>query len=348
MTRLAAIVCTIFFVGVAPDERPAQRLDAIRHAKVWAATDVKSKDLKAGPQGPKAFAPGAEVTCTYMDVAHGSGSTPKFHCMLPNGPVGREIKVRYGKENGEVYAQVAATRLFWALGFPANAMYPVKVTCRGCANDPFNDPPPPDGSAPVVFDPAIVDVSYPGTTIEASSDEGWSWKELDDVDEASGGATRAERDALRLLAVFVQHSSNKPINQRLVCADPPACSQTIMMVPDLGKTFGAANAGNKDAKAAVNFAAWSHEPIWKDAAQCIGNLHWSWSGSLSNPRISEAGRKLLADQLNQLSDTQLTDLFTVARFTDRDPSATVAQWVEAFKAKRAEITNQKCAELPAK
>jgi len=88
------------------------------------------------------------------------------------------------------------------------------------------------------------------------------------------------------------------------------------------------DAGNNDAKASVNFAAWSQEPVWKDAASCEGNLHWSWSGSMSNPRISEAGRALLAGQLNQLTDAQLKDLFEVARFTDRDPSATVAQWVE--------------------
>lgn len=341
MARLIAVLCVVF-LGALPQQRPEQRMDAIHHAKVWMATDVASKNLKTGPEGPKAFAPGAALTCTYIDQSHGNGSTPKFHCMLPDGPVGRDIKVRYGKQNGEVYAQVAATRLFWALGFPANAMYPVKVTCRGCAADPFNEKPPADGSAPVVFDPATVDEPYPGTTIETDPDEGWSWKELDLVDEKTGGATVAERDALKLLAVFVQHSSNKPINQRIVCLDAPTCSKTVMMIPDLGKTFGAANAGNNDAKASVNFAAWSHEPVWKDAASCEGNLHWSWSGSMSNPRISEAGRALLAGQLNQLTDAQLTDLFSVARFTERDPTATVAQWIEAFKAKRAEITNRKC------
>ena len=35
----------------------------------------------------------------------------------------------------------------------------------------------------------------------------------------------------------------------------------------------------------------------------------------------------LADLLNQLTDAQLRDPFEVARFTERDPSATVADWV---------------------
>lgn len=321
---------------------PDPRLDAIRHAKVWTTTDVGSKNLKAGPQGPLAFAAGETVPCEFIDKPHGKGSTPKFHCKLASG---REVKVRYGRTNGEVYAQVAATRLLWALGFPANAMYPVKVVCRGCPADPFNGRPA-AGSAPVTFDPATIDESAPGLTIETRPDEGWSWKELDQIDEQAGGATRAERDALKLLAVLIQHSSNKPINQRILCANPPACSQVSMMIADLGKTFGSASWRNSDATAAVNFSEWSREPIWKSATMCTGSLHWSLSGSLSDPAVSEAGRALLASLLNQLTDAQLTDLFTVARVTDRDPSATVAQWVEAFKAKRVEIGRRKCALPP--
>lgn len=339
MIRLLAVLCVAVLGST-----PAQRQEAIHHAKVLvAAPNVKAMNLRAGPPGPGAFAPGTPVTCTFIDQPHGKGSTPKFHCMLSTGPVGRDIKVRYGKQNGEVYAQVAATRLFWALGFPANAMYPVKVTCRGCPADPFNDKPH-EGTPPVIFDPATVDEPYPGDTIETDPDQGWAWNELSRIDEEAGGASVAERDALKLLAVFVQHSSNKPINQRIVCTDPPACSRPVMMIADLGKTFGAANIGNDDIKGAVNYAAWSHEAVWKDAAKCTGNLHWTWSGSMSNPRISEGGRKLLADRLSQLTDAQLKDLFEVARFTDRDPSATVAQWVEVFKEKRADIVNHTCPE----
>ena len=335
MTR-ALILCSVIALGAAA---PVQRLDAIRHAKVWTATDVKSMNLKTGPAGPQAFAAGATVTCDFVDKPHGKGSTPKFHCKLPSG---REIKVRYGKENGEVYAHVAATRLLWALGFPANQMYPVKVVCRGCPADPFTAKAPIGESAPVTFDPATIDEQAPGTTVETKPDEGWSWKELDLVNEASGGATRAERDALKLLAVFIQHSSNKAINQRIVCVNPPSCSQSLMMIADLGKTFGKANAGNDDTTGAVNFAGWSGESIWKHSSGCVGNLHWTWSGSLSDPAIGEPGRKLLVDRLNQLTDAQIRDLFEVARFTDRDRTATVAQWVEAFKTKRAEITNRQC------
>lgn len=335
MSRALVLLLAVAAVSAAPNPR----LDAIRHAKVWAATDVKSMNLRTGPQGSGAFAPGETITCDFVNQSHGSGSTPKFHCKLPSG---RELKVRYGKQNGEVYAQVAATRLFWALGFPANRMSPVKVICRGCPADPFEGKPPPAGSAPVTFDPATIDEAAPGTTIETKPDEGWKWKELDLINESAGGATRAERDALKLLAVFIQHSSNKSINQRIVCVNPPACSATQMLIADLGKTFGKANMGNDDATGAANFSAWSREKIWKDASGCVGNLHWTWSGSLSDPVIGEGGRKLLSDRLNQLSDAQLRDLFDVARFQDRDPTATIVQWIDAFKRKRAEISGRAC------
>ena len=42
----------------------------------------------------------------------------------------------------------------------------------------------------------------------------------------------------------------------------------------------------------------------------------------------------------QLTDQQLRDLFEVARFTRRDPTSTVDDWVRVFKQKRDEIANR--------
>jgi hypothetical protein len=314
------------------------RLDAIHHAQVWHATNVAAMNLKAGPEGPFAFKPNANIACTFIQRPHGSGSTPKFACATASGD---ELKVRYGKTNGEVYAQVAATRLLWALGFWSNRMYPVKVACAGCPADPFNDPATVPGSV-TTFDPATIDVKVEGDTIETKPDQGWSWRELDEVDEQAGGAPKAHRDALTLLAVLIQHSSNKSINQRIVCLDAPRCSRTVMMIGDLGKTFGRANAFNKDRIAAVNFKEWAAQPIWTSSRGCVGDLPHSWSGTLGDPRVGEAGRKFLADLLVQLTDQQLRDMFEVARFTERDPTATVDDWVTAFKQKRADIVNRHC------
>jgi hypothetical protein len=67
--------------------------------------------------------------------------------------------------------------------------------------------------------------------------------------------------------------------------------------------------------------------------------------------ISEAGRRFLANLLMQLSDRQIQDLFEAARvqLRLRTPGqvdsgfATTTEWVEAFKAKRDEIVQRRCA-----
>src|SRR3954471_67803 len=304
----------------------AVRLDAIRHAGVWTPTNVGARDLATGPAGPDAFPPQATVHCTFVPRPHGRGSTRKFDCAVPSG---RRLKVRYGNDNGEVYAQVAATRLLWAFAFDANRMYPVTVVCRSCPADPFKDQKPDDRAPERVFDPATIEVKAAGSTVETKPDEGWSWPELARVDEASGGASAREREALTLLAVLMQHSSNKAINQRIVCLDEPACTQTRMFVADVGKTFGAASLLNDDAVASVNFKEWSRATIWKGTSGCVGNLALSLTGTLHDPTISESGRQFLSDLLAQLSDRQLQDLFTVARFAERDRSATIEDWVAA-------------------
>jgi hypothetical protein len=338
------------------DHAPAaERLDAIRRAQVWEQTDVPSMDLRTGPKGHGSFTSDATVTCKHVDKKM-SGNSPKFTCLIPPDD---EVKVKFGRENGEVYAEVAATRLLWALGFPADRMYPVRVSCTGCPAG--RDAPRDNTSGAVLFDPSSVERKLSGWPIETSPDSGWAWSELDRVDEAAGGAPRAQRDALKLLAVFLQHTDNKAAQQRLLCVDDKhdekdekdekhekheRCAHPVMMINDLGQTFGGANLFNRDHIGSVNLEKWSGSHVWSDPKLCIGNLLPSQSGSLDNPQISEAGRKFLSDLLMQLSDAQLRALFDVARFAerkegDRQP-ATVDQWIGAFKEKRGEIASRIC------
>ncbi len=323
---------------------PSARLAAIRRAQVWAATDVASMDMRTGPTGRGSFAPDEAVDCTYVDRVM-SGNSPKFTCAISPDD---EVKVKFGRENGEVYAEVAATRLFWALGFPVDRMYPVRVSCAGCPSQQGT----PQENARVLFDPASIERKLKGWAIEARPDSGWAWSELDQVDEAAGGAPHAERDALKLLAVFVQHTDNKPEQQRLLCVDDKSdeelarCEHPVMMVNDLGQTFGRANLFNRDRIGSVNLDGWVRSPVWSDPKLCIGDLPPSQTGSLDNPQISEAGRKFLSDLLMQLSDAQLRALFDVARFAERKEGkrriATVDEWVDAFKKKRGEIASRTC------
>ena len=364
-SRLRAVVALGLLIGAtacAPigvklpgggnDAEERLRIDAIRRAEVWRPTKVASLDLERGPNVPGRFAPSATVTCTHVDKKM-SGRSPKFTCVLPPKD---EVKVKYGRTNGEVYAEVAATRLLWALGFGADAMYPVRVVCRGCPGDLRKDAK--ITGRQVMFDPAAIERKMKGTELEWNDTIGWKWSELDLVDPATAPTERAQRDALKLLAALLQHTDSKTPQQRLLCLDEPAakkpatCARPFMMINDLGLTFGHSNLFNRNSQGSANFEKWTEEPVWRKPETCEANLAGSLTSTLKNPVISEPGRKFLADLLVQLTDKQLTDLFKVARMPARARAAdqpegdSVREWVTAFKAKRDEVVNQRCPEGP--
>ena len=355
MRALAVVVTTVTFTAACAHAggrggrlrpatvSPTRRLEAIHRAQVWMATDIPSMDLRIGPSGAGAFAPNQLVACDYVNRRLG-GRSPKFLCAVAEHD---EVKVKYGRDNGEVYAEVAATRLLWALGFGADRMYPVRVECHGCPAN-FRGPRR-AGDLPVLVEPAAIERKMPGHVIETREGSGWAWPELDLVDESVGGAPRAHRDALRLLAALIQHTDSKPEQQRLMCPTPDPdgmtagdiCAKPFMMLDDVGQTFGHANRFNRDAAGSVNFDGWSRAAVWSDPERCVANITKSITGTLDHPVISEDGRKFLAGLLVQLSDRQLHDLFDVARFELRSHHPT-DDWVEAFKRKRAEVLNQTC------
>src|SRR6202163_2781558 len=311
------------------------RLEFIRRAQVWAPTNVPQMDLRAGPQGPGAFQPDESVTCDYVK-ADLPGTTKKFDCAVANGEV---VKVRYGQENGKVEGAVLASRLLWALGFGADRLYPVRVTCQGCSADPWTKRDRVPGEQ--VFDPAAIERKPQGHEMKGEYKGGWTWPELELVDEQQGGAPKEQRDALKLFAVFLQHTDNKAENERLLClpggaTDAGGCEKPFMLMHDVGNTFGHANFANRESTSSVNFDEWSTTPIWRDAKTCVGHMSKSHTGTLGDPTISEAGRQFLGDLLVQLTDQQLIDLFDVARVDRRsrkpgtaEPSATVDEWVTA-------------------
>ena len=328
----------------------SERRELVKRAQVWAPTDIPSMNLRLGPQGPEAFQPGQEVTCDYVYDEELPGTSRKFNCAISKNDV---VKVRYGEENGKVEGEVIATRLLWALGFGADAVYPVKVHCRGCSADPWVNRQPVAGEQS--FDVAAIERKFPGKEIKADKDGGWSWKELRHVDERLGGAPPAQLDAMRLVAVFMQHTDNKIINERFVCLpggldENGTCDRPFLYMHDVGLTFGHANLFDINKESSVSFADWVDTPMWRaDPKMCVGHMRRSATGMLGDPQISEAGRKFLADLLVQLSDQQLHDLFEVARVDHRsrkpgteEPAASVDEWVNAFKAKRDEIVNNRC------
>ena len=200
----------------------AERQQVMERANVWRPINTASLNLIKGPTMPASQRIPAQVTCTFFFPDKPlTGLTPKFRCDLGKGDV---VKVKYGEKNGEVYAEVAGSRLLWALGFQADVMYPTHVTCRNCPADPFaasgadwQGGSPSDVSTRE-FDPAVIEREG-GSAVEVPGYEGWAWPELDKIGADNTGASRAQLDAFKLIAVFIQHSDSKPGQQEIVCQE---------------------------------------------------------------------------------------------------------------------------------
>ena len=343
-----------------PEPRPAppalltpdQRAAALRSARVWRppSTPIGRASLDRNPPDSDVLEEDATVECR-MVVRGMGGTTPKFDCELPTGEV---IRVKYGRGNPELPAEIAATRLLTVLGFGADRMYVVKrIRCAGCPKFPFQALKclaetgmdtacfggGVDFSTRNDFDHVSVERRLEGRRLEATADQGWAWFEIDKVDEKAGGSPRAHVDALKLLAVFIAHWDNKAENQRLLClpgGDLPdgACTTPLAILQDLGASFGPTK---------LDLHNWRSTPVWTEPRSCVVSMETlPWGGAtFPRQRISEAGRQFLLSLLDQLSTDQLKDLFAAARVElsegvtaeSRHPAA----WAAAFQDKVRQI-----------
>ena len=329
------------------DTTPAQREAALASARVWVAPEVPTAavDFSTNPSGPGAFDRSQDVECTFKLKKIG-GTTPKFYCTLADGAT---VKVKYGEPNGEIPSEIVATRLLAALGFPTDRMYRVRsVRCKGCPPMPqqalqcLNEGAPEivclqgaSASRVVTFEHAAIERPFAGRKIESANDQGWSWYELDKIDPARGGSSRAEVDALRLVAIVIAHWDNKGENQRLVCPegqDKPdgSCVKPLAMVQDLGAAFGPKR---------MDLMNWRRVPVWSDPRACqVSMSALPFRGATFTDRqISEEGRRFALKLLRALTPSQLNTLFEAAGVTTFGHVLTEAHqpqaWTDAFLAK---------------
>ena len=334
-----------------PGTTPAQRDAALAAARVWSppATAIHAADFSRNPPGPGAFDAAQDVDCTFKPKKVG-GTTPKFYCTLPDGDT---VKVKYGEPNGEIPSEIVATRLLAALGFPTDRMYRVRsVRCTGCPPLPqqalqcLSEGAPEliclqgaSASRVVTFDHVAIERPFTGRKIEAADDQGWSWFELEKIDPARGGSSRAEVDALRLVAVLIAHWDNKAPNQRLVCPEGKhrpdgSCAQPLAMIQDLGAVLGPKR---------MDLVNWRRVPVWADPRTCqVSMATLPFNGATFTDRqISESGRQFALKLLRGLSPAQLNTLFEAAGVTSFSHVSTEAHqpqaWTDAFLAKVAEI-----------
>jgi hypothetical protein len=270
---------------------------------------------------------GAPMECRYERPGSDlGGHTPKFTCRAADG---RTFRIKYYDEsegNREVFAEVAATRLVWALGFDADAMFPVAVRCLDCPEKP-SDGKGPRGVRQYV---ASLEPHYKGTIITSTNDidQGWSFGELEEaIDQLSAPADRARQrtqfDALSLLAVLIQHGDRKPSQQRLVCErdvdltagelreitdhvsrgprsalfEHPgarAChGDAIVTLQDIGATFGGAGQTTNRVTAKVHLQSWAAKSVFVGATDASHrtNAPRECRGNLSTSGAAGSGAR---------------------------------------------------------
>ena len=325
---------------LSPSASIAARLrdDALSRARTRIG-DFNRDALVAEPRDPKEVLTRDEVSCTFVRHAPG-GTSLKFDCTLDDGEV---IRVKYAHQP-EIHAEVAATRLLAALGYASDHVYMVhRVHCRGCPLNPFvttqlldaigldgDETSRATSNDQRDFEWVAVERKFDAAPIEDERREGWAWWELKMVQ-----APRVELDALRLLAVFLAHWDNKADNQRLVCMnqsleeeEPQACRDSVLMIQDVGATFGPTK---------VNLSQWRHVPLWADRATCTVSMHaMPYRGAtFGDAQISDEARVRVGSELAAFSDADLRKWFADARFPqfyeNTDDGKDLDAWVSAYR-----------------
>ena len=349
------------------------RLQYLANSQIWSDPgDLTPEMVLRGqpledPTGLEAAIRGEPLPCTFTRAGKDlGGNTPKFVCLTADK---RAIRVKYtdGSKGGnrEIFAAVAASRLLWILGFESDPIYPITVDCLDCPENPMAG----SGSRAkrtylATFQPLF---HYLVIVTGDNPNQGWRWAEVDDaIAGLPEGPVRARQrahfDALKLLAVFVQHGDRKPEQQRLHCRaaldrsagdvrllkgdddadnvpvfferpDGTACRLSVIAIQDMGATFGGAGKMSNPGTAKMNLKEWTDREVFHKAkadssgvSECRGNITVSMAageGSQGNPRIGEAGRAFLADRLKRLTDEHLRALLSAARV---DKVGTTQTW----------------------
>ena len=339
-----------------------QRVRYLATAKIWSDPGgVTPEMLQAGrplkqqSEALEAALRGQPLPCDFAKSGKTlGGNTPKFSCVTPDGTT---IRVKYsdGSKDGnrEIFSAVAAAKLFWALGFASDPIYPITLDCRDCPANPMSGAGArAKRSYLATFQPEITRL----VMVEGNdADQGWRWGEVDEAianlpEGELRNRQRTHFDALTLLAVFIQHGDRKPEQQRLECRgaldvrageahplkgdeggasvfferpDASACGEPVIAVQDIGATFGGAGRTSKST-AKMNLKAWTNRPVFKpvnpsssgDVPECHGNLTVSMAageGGRGDPRIGEAGRAFLQGRLLLLTDAHVRALMATAR-----------------------------------
>jgi hypothetical protein len=286
------------------------------------------------------------------DDKPGAGTTPKFHCSVAgvNDDDGNLIRYKVkphfkgqspDKRNGEIYGEFLSSRFSQALGFFADDEWVADVTCPDCEKSLTRGF---QGASFSPFQPAAgIELSLgKGIDVDCNNKDSAA---LADALKKLNESQRAEVDAFKLWLAFIDHGDTKSDNHKYAClksrkdGNNRICEpgQAVFYVGDMGSTFGFSSSSENKAR----LDAWrKKDPIKVSGDRCTANAK-----SVGDTNISEAGRKLLADNLQRLLDAEkqnqtITRVFEASRNAERDRPA--AEWSAEFQRKARMIIDARC------
>jgi hypothetical protein len=342
-----------------------ERERAERSAKVYRAPDPGYDPvLGYNPAtGPRRGAPPVDSTgftkpidcVANKDRSPGEGTTPKFHCSVSGVTDEGGDLIRYkvkphfkgqssDKRNGEIYGEFLSSRFSKALGFFADDEWVADVRCPDC-----------EKSLTRSFQGASFSPVQPAAGIELplarGIDVNCNNKDAGSLAESlqkllQNGAPRAEIDAFKLWLAFIDHGDTKSDNHKFACLkstknpdNTRTCEpgEAVFYVSDMGSTFGHSRSSENKARLDV----WSR----KNPIEVSGGTCKTTAKNVGDTRISEEGRRLLADGLQRLLDSErrdatITRVFQVSRNAERDQPP--AEWAAEFVRKARMIIDARC------
>jgi len=338
------------------------RARAEQSAKVYRAPDPGYDPvLGYNPaNGPRRGAPPVDdnglakpVNCVAnKDEKPGAGTTPKFHCSVAGNTDDEGNLIRYkvkphfkgqspDKRNGEIYGEFLSSRFSKALGFFADDEWVADVNCPDCEKSLTKSF---QGTSFSPFQPAA-GIELPlgrGIDVNCNNKDSAALGETL-TSLLKNGAPRAEIDAFKLWLAFIDHGDTKTDNHKFSClkstrnGNTRTCDEAVYYVGDMGSTFGFSSASEKKAR----LDAWrSKKPIEVNDGVCT-----TTAKSIGDARVSEGGRKLLADNLQRLLDAEqqnktITRVFAASRNAERDRPP--AEWAAEFVRKAQMIISARC------
>lgn len=312
--------------------------------------------------GPRNGAPPADdnglakpINCVAnKNESPGAGTTPKFYCSVAGVTDNDGKLIRYkikphfkgqspDKRNGEVYGEFLSSRFSQAMGFFADDEWVADVNCPDC-----------EKSLTKKFQGVPWSPSQPAAGIELPLGHGidvnCNHKDSAPLAEtleklSKNGAPRAQIDAFKLWLAFIDHGDTKTDNHKFTClksdknGSARICEpgQAVFYVSDMGSTFGYSSASESKAR----LDNWrKKDPIKVSGGHCTANAK-----SVGDTSVSEAGRKLLADNLQRLLDAEqqnktITRVFAASRNAERDRPA--SEWTAEFVRKAKMIIDASC------